>query len=107
MHIRKNDRVKILTGVDASKEPSRVVRVNTEKGTAVVQGRNMVWKHLRRSQDYPHGARVQKEAPIPVCRLMVVCESCNKATRVKYAVTEKTKQRVCAKCKKPLGGGEK
>lgn len=104
MHIRKNDRVKILAGVDSAKEPSRVVKVMRQKGLAIVQGRNMVWKHLRRSQDYPHGARIQKEAPIPMSRLMVVCESCNKPTRVKLQVLEKTKQRICGKCKKPLGG---
>ena len=105
-HILKNDRVKLLAGVDSGKEPSRVVRVNGEKGTAIVQGRNMVWKHLRRSQDYPHGARVQKEASIPLSKLMVICPACAKPTRVKFAVTEKTKVRVCAKCKKPLGEGK-
>lgn len=104
MHIRKNDKVKILTGVDRKKEPSRVIKVMVTEEMAIVQGRNMVWKHLRRSQDYPHGARVQKEAPIPVSKLMVVCEACGKPGRVKYKVTEKSKTRICGKCKKPLGG---
>jgi len=106
MHIRKNDRVKVLSGEDRGKEPSRVVKVMAEKETAIVQGRNMVWKHLRRSQDYPHGARVQKEAPIPVSKLMIVCEACGKPTRVKWTIAEKAKTRVCAKCKKPLGEGK-
>ena len=105
-NILKNDRVKLLAGVDSGKEPSRVVRVNGEKGTAIVQGRNMVWKHLRRSQDYPHGARIQKEAPIPLSKLMIICPTCGKAGRVKYLVTDKTKTRICAKCKKPLGEGK-
>lgn len=102
-HILKNDKVKILSGVDSGKEPSRVVKVDGEKGKAIVQGRNMVWKHLRRSQDYPHGARVQKEAPIAMSKLMVVCPACGKPTRVKFKVDAKTKVRICAKCKKPLG----
>jgi large subunit ribosomal protein L24 len=106
MLILKNDRVKVLSGVDAAKEPSRVVRVDRAKGVAIVQGRNMVWKHLRRSQDYPHGARVQKEAPIPLGKLMIVCPACGKPTRVKLQAAEKTKSRVCAKCKKPLGEGK-
>lgn len=105
-HILKNDRVKLLAGVDSDKEPSRVVKIIGDKGMALVQGRNMVWKHLRRSQDYPHGARVQKEAPIPLSKLMVICPGCGKPTRVKYLVTEKTKTRICAKCKKPLGEGK-
>lgn len=105
-HILKNDRVKVLVGVDRDKEPSRVVRVIGDKSSAIVQGRNMRWKHLRRSQDYPHGARIQKEAPIPLSRLMVICPACAKPTRVKYDVTPKTKTRICAKCKKPLGEGK-
>ncbi|NUN48631.1 MAG: 50S ribosomal protein L24 [Candidatus Brocadiae bacterium] len=103
MHIHKNDRVKLLGGVDASKEPSRVVKINLSEGTAIVQGRNMAWKHLKRSQDYPHGARVQKEQPIPLAKLMVICPNCSKATRVKMTVQENAKMRICAKCKKPLG----
>jgi large subunit ribosomal protein L24 len=106
MHILKNDRVKVLGGVDAGKEPSRVVRVDRKDGTAIVQGRNMAWKHLKRSQDYPHGARVQKEQPIPMAKLMVVCPNCSKPARVKFQAKDKVTLRICAKCKKPMGEGK-
>jgi large subunit ribosomal protein L24 len=104
MHIRKNDLVKVLSGVDRTKAPARVVKVNRAEGTAIVQGRNMVWKHLRRSQDYPHGARVQKEAPIPVSKLMPIDPSDSKPARVNYKKSGDGKERVSARTGKPFGG---
>ena len=104
MHIRKNDIVKIISGESRGKT-GKVIRVSQEKQTAIVQGVNLLWKHMRRSQQYPHGARIQKEAPLPVAKLMLVCSNCNKPTRVGYKITGADKIRVCKKCQQTIVEG--
>lgn len=102
MHVRKNDLVQIISGNDAGKQ-GRVLRVDRELNRVVVQGVNFVWKHLRRSQEYPHGARIQKEAALAAAKVMVVCPNCNKPTRAKVDHPEgKAKIRVCHRCKKEV-----
>ena len=101
-HIKKNDNVKVITG-DDRKKTGKVLRVFPEKGTALVQGVNLVWKHIRRGVNYPHGARIQKEAPIRMSHLMVVCQGCSKTTRVgKKATSDGRSVRICGKCKQPV-----
>lgn len=102
MHVRKNDIVQVISGNDSGKQ-GRVLRVNKDKGRLIVQGVNFVWKHLRRSQEYPHGARIQKEAFLAASRVMVICPNCNKPTRPKIDQPEgKEKLRVCRRCKKEV-----
>ena len=97
LRVRRNDMVMLLTGDDAGKT-GKVLRVLPEEGKVLVEGVNRVWKHLRRSQDYPHGARLQREAPVAVSRVMVICQSCNKPTRVKMRVEKEEKERICGRC---------
>jgi large subunit ribosomal protein L24 len=95
--INKNDVVEVISGNHAGKR-GKVIEIDATR--ALVEGVNRVWKHLRRSQQHPHGARIQKEAPIPVARLAVVCPACSKAAKVGYKKTEGgEKARVCRKCK--------
>jgi large subunit ribosomal protein L24 len=97
MRIRRNDIVKVLSGDDAGKT-GKVIDLDAER--ALVEGLNKVWKHLRRSQQHPHGARIEKEAPIRLERLMVVCPACSKATKIAYRKIEGgEKARCCKKCK--------
>lgn len=97
MHIKKDDIVKVISGESRGKT-GKVIRVSQEDKTAIIQGVNLLWKHMRRSQQYPHGARIQKEAPIDVSKLMLVCTNCNKPTRVGVKLTGEIKSRVCKKC---------
>ncbi len=102
MHVRKNDLVQVIAGDDAGKQ-GRVLRVDIEKGRVLVQGVNFVWKHLRRSAEYPHGARIQKEAPVRADKVMLICPNCNKPTRPRVEMPEgKGKHRVCRRCKKEV-----
>ncbi|MBI5361491.1 MAG: 50S ribosomal protein L24 [Planctomycetes bacterium] len=101
LHVRKNDTVKVISGNSRNKT-GKVIKVFPVEGRALVQGVNMVWKHMRRSVDYPHGARIQKEAPIKLSNLMVVCQSCNKSTRAFIEKAAQGKTRLCKKCKQPV-----
>lgn len=102
MHVRKNDIVKILGG-DHKGATGKVLSVDHGRNRVLVEGVNFVWKHLRRSQQHPHGARIQKEAPMSLSRVQVICQSCNKPTRVQMKELEKAgRTRICRKCKQAV-----
>jgi large subunit ribosomal protein L24 len=90
--IRKGDLVVVRQGDDAGKR-GRVLRVLPKRGKAVVEGVNVAFKHLKRSQKNPRGGRVEKEAPVPLSRLMPVDPSTDEPTRVAYRVEGGRKQR--------------
>jgi large subunit ribosomal protein L24 len=103
MHIRRDDLVEVITGDDKGTR-AKVLRVDTQKARAVVEGVNRVYKHLRRSKKSPQGGRLEIEAPMAVSNLQVVCPKCNKAVRTGIrSDADHTKHRVCRKCGADLG----
>ncbi|HEY3227068.1 MAG TPA: 50S ribosomal protein L24 [Planctomycetota bacterium] len=106
MRIRRNDVVKVISGDEAAQgKTGKVLRV-LDGGRILVEGLNMVWKHMRRSQQHPHGARIQKEAPLQVSNVMLVCPACGKATKVGMsAPAGSEKSRICKKCKTVIPSG--
>ena len=97
--IKKNDTVKILLGRDRGKT-GKVLFVWPEKNRALIQGRNLVKKHQRKTKEDQQGGVIQKESPIDISNLMLVCQKCSKPTRVGFsALSDGTKVRLCKKCK--------
>ncbi len=73
LSIKRGDVVKAVTGVDADgKKTGKVLKIFPENQRALVEGMNLVKKHIRKSQDYPQGGIVDKEAPIHISNLKVV-----------------------------------
>lgn len=97
MNIRRNDNVVVLRGRDRGKQ-GKVLQVLTASGRAVVEGVNLVTKHLRKTQDNPKGGIVKKEAAIAVSNLMVYCATCKKGARVKHVADGKRRVRKCKRC---------
>ncbi|MFH1098341.1 MAG: 50S ribosomal protein L24 [Candidatus Uhrbacteria bacterium] len=99
MRIKKGDTVKILVGRDRGKT-GKIIRIVSDRGAVVVEGANLLVKHLRPRRANEGGQRVQFPAPIPASRAMLVCPKCGKPTRVGALVLEDgKKQRRCMKCK--------
>ena len=97
--ILKGDKVKILSGKDRGKL-GKVLHVYPGKGRALVEGINMVKKHMRKSQQNPNGAIIQKELPIHLSNLSLLDPTSSKPTRFKTLVAQDgSKQRVSAKTK--------
>jgi large subunit ribosomal protein L24 len=71
LHVKKDDVVQVLSGVDKGKR-GKILRAIPEDGMVVVEGINRKWKHLRRSQENPQGGRIQRETPIPACKVKKV-----------------------------------
>jgi large subunit ribosomal protein L24 len=94
LKIKKGDRVKVLTGKDRGAE-GEVSRVLPSAGKVIVDGVNVAKKHQRATK----GGIIDKDMPIPVANVALVCPSCGKATRVGYKIDpDGTKSRVCKKC---------
>jgi len=98
-HVKKNDTVVVLAGKDRGKQ-GKVLRVNPEKGTAIVERVNLGKKHTRANpQRNVKGGILERETPIKISNLQVVCPSCGEATRTGKHRTAEGSQRYCKKCK--------
>ena len=96
LKLRKNDTVKVIAGREKGKS-GRIIRIDTEKLRAVVEGLNMVKKAVKQKKQNQKGGITSVEAPIPVGKLMIMCKKCG-PTRIGYVVDGETKKRVCRKC---------
>jgi large subunit ribosomal protein L24 len=98
MWIRKNDTVLVTRGDDKGKR-GKVLSVSPTNGKIVVEGMNLVYKHVRKSQRNPQGGRLSVERPFPQSNVALVCGSCSQATRVGARHTaDGSKERYCKKC---------
>lgn len=103
MNVRKNDTVMVVSGNSLGKQ-GKVLKLFPEKSRLIIEGVNIVKRHSRPSQKNPQGGVVQKEAPIHLSNVMVVCPKCGKATRVGHAPVKdatsgkEKKMRVCKHC---------
>ena len=100
IRLKKNDRVKIISGKDKGKEGKIIRRVLTKnRELIVVEGVNVVSRHVKPSQNNPQSGIIKQEAPVYASKAMLVCPQCGKATRVGSSFLENGKKvRVCKKC---------
>ncbi len=102
MKIRRNDQVKVIAGKDRGKS-GKVLRVLPKSKKAIIEGVNFIKRHARKTRQEQQGGIVQKEAPLDISNLEVVCSRCSKPTRVGITVlTDGTKSRYCKKCEEIL-----
>lgn len=99
--IRKDDQIMVIAGKGKGKT-GKVIRVVTEKEAVLVEKVNVVKRHQKPSQKYKHGGIIEKEAPIAISNVMLLCEKCKGPVRVgrKTLTTgkETTKVRYCKSC---------
>jgi len=98
IRIKKDDKVKVLTGKDKGKI-GKVLKVVTKTNRVVVENINVVKVHQRPTQANPQGGIVDKAMPIAISNLMLMCNSCVKPTRIGIKQLEDGKRvRICKKC---------
>jgi large subunit ribosomal protein L24 len=97
--IRKGDNVRVIAGRDAGKS-GRVLSVNPRKNTVIVEHANIIKRHTRPNPAKNiKGGIVEKEAPVNVSNVMIVCSGCNKHARIGHSVLpDGSKVRVCKRC---------
>ena len=102
LQVKTGDTVVVISGTDKGKS-GKIQKAFPATGKVIVEGVAMVKKHQKpRGQMIPGGI-IDKEAAIPASKIMLVCPSCKKATRVahKFVTSDQgknVKQRVCVKC---------
>ena len=100
--IKKGDTVVVISGADKGKSGT-VRKIDSKDGRLIVEGINRVWKHVKPSQKFPQGGRMQKEAPIQASNVQPVDPSTGKGTKVKFEVRDGQKVRVAKKGGTVLG----
>ena len=97
-HIRKGDTVVVTAGKDRGKR-GKVLRVDPTKGTAVIERVNLLKRHTRPNpQKNIQGGILDRESPIQLANLQVICPSCGAATRTGSHRTAEGAKRFCKKC---------
>ena len=98
MHIKRDDTVKVIAGVDKNKT-GKVLEVLPSEGKVIVEGVGMVTKHTKPRKQGEVGGLVKKEAAIDASKVMHICSKCNKPTRIGRKVLEDGKKvRICKHC---------
>ena len=100
--LKVNDQVEIIAGKDKGRV-GKIIRLITKSNKAVVERANMIKRHTKPSATNQQGQIVEKEAPIHVSNLMLVCPKCTKTVRpAKRILEDGTKVRVCKKCNETI-----
>jgi large subunit ribosomal protein L24 len=100
--IKKNDKVIVIAGKEKGKIGA-VLKVDLDKDRVVVEKVNIVKRHARPGPTTAQGGIIEKEAPLHVSNVMMVCNKCTEATRIGTRILENgEKVRVCRKCEEPM-----
>lgn len=100
LNIKTGDTVILLTGDDKDRgKTGKVLEVSPKEGKVIVEGLNMVSKHVKpRKAGDPSGI-IKAESAIYACKVQVVCPKCKKPTRIAHKIYEDGKKdRMCKKC---------
>ena len=103
-HLKRNDLVEVLSGREKGKT-GKILRVIRDKNQVVVEKVNMIKRHSRPSPTTGQGGIIEREAPLHVSKVMLVCPKCATAGRFSLSIAaDKSKSRVCRKCKELIDG---
>ena len=98
LHIKRDDTVVILSGKDKGKK-GKVLETSPKEQKVIVEGVNMVTKHVKPRRAGEPGGIVSAEGAMYACKVQVVCPKCSAAVRTGHKVAEDgSKLRVCKKC---------
>ena len=97
-HVKTGDEVYVLSGKDKGKA-GVILHTIPEKDRAIVEGINMIIKHMRRTTPQGQSGRIEREGSIHLSNLKLICPRCDKPTRTSRRKLETGfRVRVCRKC---------
>lgn len=97
LHVKKDDLVIVISG-NSKGVKGKVVETSPKEGKVIVEGANIVKKHVRPRNQQEQGGIVETEGAIYASKVQIFCEKCGKPTRVAHKIEGDKKIRVCAKC---------
>ena len=100
--IRKNDEVMVILGRDRGRR-GKVLISMPRNNQLIVEGANMIKRHMRPTGRMRQAGIIEKEAPIHISDVMLVCKKCNQPTRVGFRVLDDgSKVRICKSCQEVI-----
>jgi len=104
-HVRRGDTVGIIAGRERGKR-GKVLRVLMDKGRVLVEHVNMVKKHQRPTQKLRQGGIIEREGPLALSNVLLVCARCDKPARTGIKVlADGRKVRTCKRCGESIDKG--
>ena len=97
LNIRTDDTVIVLSGDDKGTK-GKVIAASPKEGKVIVEGANVVHKHVKARRQGENSAIVDTEGAIYACKVALYCPECKKGVRTHNEVVDGKKIRVCAKC---------
>ena len=98
LSIKKNDTVMVVAGKDRGKS-GKVLRLFPNKDTVIIERLNFAKRHLKAGGSHGKGGIVEKEAPLHISNIQLLCGKCNLPTRIgKKILEDGRKIRICRKC---------
>ena len=97
LHIKRDDTVVVLSG-DSKGVKGKVIDVSVKEGKVLVEGANIIHKHVKPRKQGETGGIVDTEGAIYACKVALYCSKCDQGVRVKHQIVDGEKIRVCAKC---------
>lgn len=106
-HVRRGDLVEVIAGKEReARKRGKVLRVLRDRGQVLVEKVNMLKKHQRPTQKLRQGGIIEREGPLAISNVLLVCGRCDKATRAGIKVlADGRKVRVCKRCGEPIDKG--
>ena len=102
VHVKTGDTVVILSGKDRGSK-GKILAVSPKEGKVIIEGHNMVTKHVKPRRMGEQGGIVKAEGAMYACKVQIVCPHCGKPTRMGHKLYEDgTKGRICKKCGESL-----
>ena len=102
-HVRKNDVVEVISG-DHRGARGKVLRVDPDRELVVVEGVNLVFRHVRPTRRNPQGGRVQKEAPIHLSNVLPYDSAKGRGVRVRFETDRDASGNVISKRRVSVAG---
>ncbi len=98
VHVKTGDTVMVISGDDKGKK-GKVMAVSPKEGKLIVEGVNMVSKHVKPKRMGEAGGILKAEGAMYASKVQIICPRCKKPTRIGHKLNEDgTKSRTCAKC---------
>ncbi len=97
LKIRKDDQIMVIAGRERGKT-GKVMKVIPDKGKVLVEKLNIVKRHQKPSAKYKHGGIIEKEGPIAISNVMLLCEKCKGPVRAGKKMDGDKRVRYCKKC---------
>jgi large subunit ribosomal protein L24 len=97
-HVKKNDQVMVMAGKEKGKS-GKLLRIIAKKEGALIEKVNFVKRHSRPSGQNRQGGIIEKEAPLPLSNIMIICAKCTVPVKVGRKILDDGKRvRYCKKC---------